>query len=66
MGDDFRRVGADERCRWISIQTVALFYPKCAISQTTKSQRSINNDLQYNSKQDLILIAIFLILYYCN
>jgi len=33
MGDDFR-VGA-ERCQWISTQTVALFYPKCTIAQTT-------------------------------
>jgi len=30
---------------------------KCAFSQTTKSQRSINNELQYNAKQDLILIS---------
>jgi len=30
MGDDLR-MGA-ESCRWISLQTVAPFYPKCAIS----------------------------------
>jgi len=36
------------------MQTVAPFYPKCAISQTMKSQgRSV---LQYNAKQDLIFI----------
>jgi len=50
--------------RWISIQTVALFYPKCAISKTLKSPRSISNELQYNDKQDLTLISniAFLIL----
>jgi len=37
------------------MQTVAPFYPKCAISQTMKSQgRSV---LQYNAKEDLILIS---------
>jgi len=46
-----------ESCRWIRIQIVALFYQKCAFSQTMKSQRSINNELQYNAKQDLILIS---------
>jgi len=55
MGDHFR-MGA-ESCRWIKIQAVALFYPKCAISQNMKSQRSISNELQYNAKQDLILIS---------
>jgi len=30
---------------------------KCAISQTMKSQRSISNELQYNAKEDLILIS---------
>jgi len=36
------------------MQTVASFYPNFAISQTMKSQgRSV---LQYNAKQDLILI----------
>jgi len=43
MGDDFR-MGA-ERCQWISMQTMAPLYPKCAISQTTKSRRSISNEL---------------------
>jgi len=53
MGDDFH-VGA-ESCRRIGVQIVALFYPKCAFSQTMKSQRS--NELQYNAKQDLIFIS---------
>jgi len=36
-----------ESSRWISMQTVAVPYPKWAISQTMKSQRSIrNNELQ--------------------
>jgi len=55
MGDDFRM--GPESCRWYSIETVALFYPKCTISQTMKSQRSINNELQNNAKQDVILIS---------
>jgi len=38
---------------WISMQTVAPLYPKCAISQTMKSQRGINNEFQYKAKQDL-------------
>jgi len=42
-------------CRWISMQTVAPFYPKFAISQTKKSQgRSV---LQYSAEQDSILIS---------
>jgi len=50
-----RRDFRTESCRWISMQTVASFYQKCAISQTMKSQgRSV---LQYNAKQDLILIS---------
>jgi len=44
MGDIFR-MGA-ESCQWISMQTVAPLYPKCAISQTVKSQRSISNEIQ--------------------
>jgi len=37
------------------MQTVAPFYPKCAISQTMKSPgRSL---LQYNPMQDLILVS---------
>jgi len=50
MRDDFR-MGV-ESCRWISMQTVAPLYPKCAISQTMKS---INNKLKYIAKQDLNL-----------
>jgi len=50
-GRDFRT----ESCLWISMQTVAPFYPKSAISQTMKSQgRSV---LQYNAKHDVILIS---------
>ena len=46
-----------ESSRWIRIQTVALFYPKCANSQNMKSQRSISNELQYKAKHDFILIS---------
>jgi len=55
-GDDSRT--SVERCRWISMQTVAPLYRKCAISQsqTMKSQRSISNELHYNAKIDLIAI----------
>jgi len=49
MGDDFR-VGA-ESCQWISMQTVAPLYPKSAISQTMKSQRSISTALQYKASK---------------
>jgi len=50
-----RRDFRTESCRWIRVQTVAPFYPKCAISRTIKIQgRSV---LQYNAKQDLILIS---------
>ena len=46
------------------MQTVASFYPNCAISQTMQSQgRSV---LQYNAKQDLILILKKIFLYSCN
>jgi len=55
MVDDIR-MGA-ESYRWISMQTVTPLYPKCAVSQTVKSQRSISNELQYNAKQDLISIS---------
>jgi len=55
MGDDFRM--GKEVFRWISVQTVASLYPKCAISQTTKSQRSIGNELQYKAMQELISIS---------
>jgi len=55
MGKDFR-MGA-ESCRWISMQTVTLLYPRCAISQTMKRQRSIRNELQNTAKQDLISIS---------
>jgi len=53
-GDGFR-MGA-ERFRWISMQTVAPLYPKCAISQshTMKSQRRISHELQCNAKIDFI------------
>jgi len=50
-GQEFRA----ESCRWISMVTVAPFYPKCAISQTMKRQRK--SVLQYNVKQDFILIS---------
>jgi len=46
-----------QSCRWTSMQTVAPLHPKCAISQTMKSQRSISNKLQYKAKQDLIQIS---------
>ena len=36
---------------------VAPLYPKFAISQTTPSQRSINNEHQYKVKQDFIQIS---------
>jgi len=49
MGDDFR-MGA-ESCQRISMQIVTPLYPKCAISQTVKSQRSINNELQYKTSK---------------
>jgi len=40
---------------WISMQTIALLYPKCAISQNMKNQeRSV---LLYETKQDSILIS---------
>jgi len=40
---------------WISMQTVALLYPKCAFSQNMKNQgRSV---VEYNAKQDSILIS---------
>ena len=39
----------------VSLQTKAPVHPKCAISQTMKSQRSISNELQYKAKQGLIL-----------
>ena len=46
-----------ESCQWISMQSVAPLYPKCAISQTMKIRRSISNELQYKAKQDLIQIS---------
>jgi len=49
------RVFRAESCRCISMETVAPFYPKCAISQTMKRQR--RSVLQCNAKQDLILIS---------
>jgi len=46
------------------MQTVAPLYPKRAISQTMKSEgRSV---LQYNAKQDLILISKNFFSYSCN
>jgi len=33
-----------ENCRRIRMQTVVPLYPKCAISQTMKSQRTISNE----------------------
>ena len=54
-GDDFL-IGA-EIYRWISMQTAAPLYPKCAISQTMEIQRSINIELQYKAKQDLISVS---------
>ena len=45
MGDDFS-MGA-ESCHWISMQTVAPLYPKCAISQSDdKSKVSISLKLE--------------------
>ena len=44
-------------CYWISVQILEPLYPKCAISQTMTSQRNISNDLQYNSRQNSILIS---------
>jgi len=59
-----RRDFRTESCRWTSMQTVAPFYPKCAISRSMKSQgRSV---LQYNAKQDLILISKKQNWYSCN
>ena len=60
-----------ESCRWISIQTVALLYPKCALSQTMKSQRSIsNNELQPPTQREarvnLIVISKTFFWYSCN
>ena len=53
IGETFVQKAAE--CRWISMQTVAPFYQKCANSRTIKSQgRSV---LKYNGKQDLILIS---------
>jgi len=46
-----------EKLPWIKIcilQTVALLYLKCVISQTMESQRSIRKELQYKAKQNLI------------
>jgi len=54
-GDDFL-IGA-EIYRWISMQTAAPLYPECAISQTMEIQRSINIELQYKAKQDLISVS---------
>jgi len=52
VNEDDLGMGA-ERCRWISMQTVAPLYAKCAMpqSQTKRSQRNISNELQYISKQ---------------
>jgi len=55
MGDDFP-MGV-ESCQWISMQTVAPLYPKFGISQTMKSQRSINNEHKYKAKEKLIQIS---------
>ena len=60
-----------ESCRWISMQTVALLYPKCAISYTMKSQRSIsNNELQpptqCHARVNLIVISKTFFWYSCN
>ena len=53
-----------ESCRWIRMQIVSPFYPKCAISQNMKSQgRSV---LQHNAKQDLTLISKKKIFYSYN
>jgi len=54
---DQKAPDGSESSRWIRIQTVALFYPKCANSQNMKSQRSISNELQYKAKHDFILIS---------
>jgi len=48
MRDDFRISAVS--CHWISMQTIALLYPKCAISQAMKSERSISNELQYSAR----------------
>ena len=50
-----RRDFRTESCRWISMQTVAPFYTKCAISRSMKNK--VRSVLQYNAKQDLILIS---------
>jgi len=50
-----RRNVRAESCRWISMLTVAPFYPKCA--QTMQSQRSISNELQYEANQGLSQIS---------
>ena len=65
-GDDFR-MGA-ESCRWINMQILATFNPKCAISQsqTMKSQRSISNELQNNANMDLISIFKKFHTIFCN
>ena len=46
-----------ERYQWISMQIVAPLYPKCAISQIMKSQKSISNEFQCNAKQNVTLIS---------
>jgi len=48
-GRDFRA----ESCRWISIQTVAPLYPKCAISQSMKSQGKISAPVQRQARFNL-------------
>jgi len=56
VNEDDSRTGV-EMYRWISMQTVAPLYPKCAISQSqTMKSQSISNELQYNAKIDLIAI----------
>ena len=37
-------------------KSVTPLYPKCAISQTTDSQRSFRKELQYKAKQDLVIL----------
>jgi len=55
MGDGFR-IRA-KIYPWISVKTVAPLQPKCAFPQTMRSQRNLNDELQYKAKQDLISIS---------
>ena len=54
-GRDFRA----ESCRLISMQPVEPFYPKCAISQTMKSQGKISVSVQCQERFNLNFGEIF-------